>query len=124
MRMINRSSAKKKGRLFQKEIAEYLLNCYKNVYEGLESRDIVSTPASVNGIDIILSDKAKTIIPFDCELKNQERLELWNSIKQCETNSDKNRIPLLIFKRNRSDVYACLKLKDLIKLDIGCDTDE
>ena len=111
---IKRNSAKAKGRAFQKEIAEILKEAYQ-----LEDRDVVSTPASVPGEDILMSKLAKKRIPFSIECKNQETTMIWQCIKQCEDNTPKGRIPLIVFKRNRSDIYCVMKFKDLLGLDLG-----
>ena len=50
---------------------------------------------------------------FEC--KNQERLNLWDSLEQAEMNCE-DRCPTLIFTRNRTPVYAAIPFEELIKL--------
>jgi hypothetical protein len=69
-----------------------------------------------SGVDIVLSPEAKSIIPLDIEVKAQEGLNIWSAMKQCEAYSNDDRVPLLAFKRNRTEMYACLKLSDLLRL--------
>jgi len=109
---IKRTSAKAKGRLLQKVVAELIRKRF-----NLEDRDVCSTPASVTGEDILLSEKAKKLFPYSVEVKNQERLSIWSAIEQANSNSN-GREPIVVFKRNRSGIYVCLefdKFLDMIK---------
>jgi hypothetical protein len=47
--------------------------------------------------------------------KNQEKLNIWDSLKQAESESRRG-VPLLVFSRNNTGVYCALKLNDFIKL--------
>lgn len=113
------SSCKAKGRNLQKQVV-YLLREYydmdtsqeNNCYEG----DIQSIPMGMSSEDIKLSPLAKTKIPFNIECKAQEKLNIWSALKQAETNSPKGRTPLLVFKRNRTKLYACMEFEDLLRL--------
>ena len=67
------------------------------------------------GEDIVLSPAAKKIIPFSFECKNQERLNVWKSIEQAESNCE-DRIPVVVFKRNRTKTYAIIELNQLMKI--------
>ena len=49
------------------------------------------------------------------ECKNVEKLNIWDSIKQCESNCG-DRCPVLVFKRNGTDVYAVLKFENFVNL--------
>jgi len=110
------SSRKAKGRNLQNEVVKILMNRFE--YD-LKEGDIKPAIMGESGVDIKLSPLAKCYIGYDIECKNQEKLNIWSALKQCEENSEVERIPLLIFKRNRSDIYCCLKFRDLIKLDKG-----
>ncbi len=105
------SSAKNKGRVLQQKVRDLFIKKF-----NLNLDDVVSVPGGVQGVDIQLSTAAKKVIPFDIECKNQEKINIWASLEQCETNTKSNRIPLLTFKRNRTEIYACLKLEDLLKI--------
>ncbi len=67
-----------------------------------KDKDIQGREMGQSGTDIRLSDKAKEFIVFDIECKSNESLQIWKCLDQAETNTDKGRIPLLCFKRNRS----------------------
>jgi hypothetical protein len=68
-----------------------------------------------SGEDIKLSPAARKLIPYSFECKNQEKLSIWSSLEQAESNAGKH-IPLLVFKRNRSKTYAVLEFDKLLEL--------
>ena len=49
-------------------------------------------------------------------MKNQEKINIWDSINQSEVNCPDNATPVLVFKRNRSKTYAVINLEKLIDL--------
>ena len=104
-------SRRSKGSDFQKVIAEKIRD-----YFGLEERDVVSTPNSQKGVDVLMSNRAKELFNYSMELKRQESISMWKWLEQAEANATDESPPLLIFKRNRSDVYCCLKFEDFISL--------
>ena len=83
--------------------------------EILETNDIESQVMGMSGEDVVLSPAAKKVIPYSFECKNQERLNLWKSLEQAESNANKHQ-PILIFKRNRSKVYATIELDHFLEL--------
>lgn len=103
-------SAKAKGRNLQKKIIEILI---KEL--GIHPEDLESRSMGAGGEDVIMARAARQKFPFSVECKNQEKLNLWKSLEQAEENSG-DYCPLLIFKRNRSDIYCSLKFEDLIKI--------
>ena len=68
-----------------------------------------------SGEDILLSPAARKLFPFSVECKNQEKLNIWSSLEQAETNSG-NHIPIVIFKRNRSKTFVALEFEKLLEL--------
>jgi len=103
-------SAKAKGRDFQKAIAKDIRELY-----GLEERDVVSTPASVPGEDILLSEKAKEVFPFSVECKRTEKASIWSWIKQAEQNKD-DRVPIVVFRRSRMKPYVLIDWDNFMRL--------
>lgn len=106
------SSVKAKGRSLQKHVRDLLYKTFPTLEEG----DVESTSMGASGIDIKLSPKARKLFPYSVECKNQESLNVWASFKQAEANVVKGTDPLLVFKRNRTEVYCMLKLDDFLKL--------
>ena len=88
----------------------------RSVYtEILETNDIESQVMGMSGEDIVLSPAAKRVIPYSFECKNQERLNLWSSLEQAESNCEE-RQPVLVFKRNRSKIYVAIEFDHFIEL--------
>ena len=104
-------SAKSKGRRLQNQIKELLLESFKE----LEPDDVRSAIMGETGEDIKLSPAARRQIPYSFECKNQEKLNIWESLNQAEENSG-DYPPVLIFKRNRSKTYAVLEIDDFIDI--------
>jgi hypothetical protein len=88
-------SAKAKGRRLQQWVRDQVLESYPKLTED----DVRSTGMGQSGADLQLSAAAKEAFPFEVECKNQERLNLWQSFEQCESNAIE-REPLLIVKKN------------------------
>lgn len=104
------SSAKAKGRRLQNQIAEAIRRHF-----NLSEADCKPAIMGQTGPDIQLSSVARDVFPFAVECKNTERLRLYDAIEQCEKNSGEL-TPLLIFSRNRGEVYCCLKWDDFLGL--------
>ena len=105
------SSKKGKGRRLQNFVRDRLLNSFPT----LEPDDIKAAIMGESGEDIKLSPAARKEIPYSFECKNQERLSIWSALEQADTNSN-NRIPVLVFKRNRSKTYLTIEFDEFIKL--------
>ena len=107
------SSRKAKARNLQNKVVETLLQKYPH----LTNNDIKPSIMGESGIDIKLSESARKTFPFGVECKNQESLNIWSALAQCEENAElEHLIPALIFKRNRSHTYVVLKIEDFEKL--------
>ena len=106
------SSRKSKGRRLQNKIRDLLLEHYS---DKLEKDDIRCAVMGESGEDLKLSPAARKLIPYSIECKNQEKINIWDSLEQAEKNSD-DYGPVLIFKRNRSKIYAVLEMSDFLEL--------
>ena len=104
-------SAKNKGKRLQNKIRDLILEKFNQ----LEPDDVRSVTMGESGEDILLSPAARKLFPFSTECKNQEKLNIWSSLEQAETNSGKH-IPIVIFKRNRSKTYVALEFEKLLEL--------
>ena len=104
-------SAKNKGKRLQNNVRDLILEKFTQ----LEEDDVRSITMGDSGEDILLSPAARKLFPFSVECKNQEKLNIWSSLEQTETNAGKH-TPLLIFKINRSKTYAVLQLDDLMEM--------
>ena len=104
-------SAKNKGKWLQNNFRDLLLETFNQ----LEPDDIRSAIMGESGEDIKLSPAARKLIPYSFECKNQEKLNIWDSLNQAEENSGVYD-PVLIFKRNRSKTYAVVNVEKFIEL--------
>jgi hypothetical protein len=105
------SSAKGKGRRLQNYLRDKLYDYFPSLRDG----DIKGAVMGESGEDIKLSPAAKDLIPYSFECKNQERLNIWESLNQADGNAD-GRIPVLVFKRNRTKTYAAIDLEAFLEL--------
>ena len=115
---MNPKSSKAKGRRLQNYVRDKLRNMYITLWEKapkLEEDDIKSQTMGMPGEDIVLSPAAKKLIPYSFECKNNERLNIWQSIEQCEDNSNGS-IPVVVIKRNRSKVYAVMEFDEWLEI--------
>ena len=104
-------SAKNKGKRLQNSFRDLLLETFTQ----LEPDDIRSAIMGESGEDIKLSPAARKLIPYAFESKNQEKLNIWDSLSQAEENAG-DYDPVLIFKRNRSKTYAVINIEKFIEL--------
>lgn len=108
------SSAKAKGLRLCAETKALI----HQFYPQLGDDDVIVRSSGSNGEDLILSPAARALLPIVCEAKNQESLNIWASLKQAEGHLKglMRGLPTLVFRRNRSEIYVAMKLKDLLKL--------
>ena len=106
------SSAKAKGRRACQDVQTLLYKYAPQLLPG----DIEVTSSGVTGEDLKLSPAARQQYPFVIECKNQEKINIWASIDQAKTHVKGDLIPLLFFKRNRSDLMVCLPAEEFFKL--------
>lgn len=105
------SSAKAKGRRLQDYVKGQILHWFPTLHED----DVKCAIMGESGQDIHLSPAAQKLFPFAVEAKNQERMNIWDALKQAEAHARPGLDPLVVFKRNRSEVYVALKLDDFLE---------
>lgn len=107
------ASRKGKGRRLQ----DFVRDVFKVIFKDqLEEGDIESRQMGGAGTDVVLSPLAKKYIIFDVECKNVEKLNINEAYKQCVANTEKNRISLLIYTKNHSDISVNISIFDMFKL--------
>lgn len=108
------SSCKAKGRRAAAEARELLL-AYAT---ALEPADIIITSSGETGEDLKISPAGRSIYPFCIECKCVEKLNIWSANEQALSHlaSDDERIPLVCYKRNHSELYVSLKFSDFLWL--------
>jgi len=105
-------SRKQKARRLQQEVVRKILELFP---EELTERDVRSAPMGTTGEDVVLSEKGTKKFPFAVECKNREKLNIWAALEQAELR-DGNLTPLVVFKRNFSEIYCTLKFDDFLKI--------
>ena len=88
------SSAKAKGRKLQQWFRDCLIDVLERHEEDIESRSM-----GAGGEDLIMARAAREKFPYSVECKNQEKINIWESYKQADSNS-KVYEPVVVLKRN------------------------
>jgi len=109
---MNTKSAKAKGRRLQNMVVEAL----KDIFPNLREDDIKAQTMGMSGEDVVMSPAARDIIKYSFECKNQERLNLWDSLNQALDNCPEDCDPVLVFTRNRKPTYAVIPFELFINL--------
>ncbi len=102
-------SAKQKGRRLQQHVRDRILESFPS----LQPDDVRSTSMGASGEDILLSPVARELVPFSIEVKNQQRVNIWSALEQAASGEHP---PMVVFSRNRSEVYAALRFEDLLHI--------
>ena len=110
--MTKPKSAKAKGRRLQNLVRDTL----RELYPMLHPDDIKSQTMGMSGEDIVLSPKARKLIPYSFECKNVERLQFWSTVDQAETNQKEDTVPAIVIKKNRKQPYVAVPLDHFLKL--------
>lgn len=105
------SSAKDKGRRLQKYVVELLYKYFPKLNDG----DIESRSMGAGGEDIMLSDKARKLIPYSFECKSLKSVAVYNYYKQAQDNS-KDREPVVVIKQNNHKPLAIIDLEKFIEI--------
>jgi hypothetical protein len=103
------SSAKSKGRRAQQQAAEMLVAKFPDI---LEPDDIRSTAMGVTGADLQMSPLARRMYPFDVEVKNVEKLNIWDAINQARNHGTQR--PMVCFSRNNEEMFVAIRLEDFL----------
>lgn len=109
-------SRKAKGRLHQQAVAAAI----RKFFPFLSEDDVVSRGMGGQGEDIILSRAAREVLPISIECKSVEKLNVWQSWEQAQSNT-KGWNPVLIFKRSRSKPLVICELDYFLSLHSDCD---
>ena len=105
-------SCKSKGRRLQQKVASDIRDAFLHLTED----DCHSTPMGTHGEDVRLSSVARECVNLSIECKNVEKINIWECLRQCETNTRDGATPCLIFSRNRSPNYAVIPWENLLEL--------
>lgn len=103
--------AKAKGRRAAVEVKKLILQLFPELTED----DVIVSSSGQTGEDLILSARARGVLPISIECKNVEALNIWKALAQAEGNS-KNWAPILMFRRNNTKMYAAIDAAELLAL--------
>ena len=104
------SSAKAKGRKLQQWMRNLLIEKLDVHPEDIESRSM-----GAGGEDLIMARAAREKFPLSIECKNQEKVNVWESYKQAEENSN-NYEPVVVIKRNKSNPLVVIDAEYFVSL--------
>ena len=91
-------SRKAKGRRLQNWVRDTLLSIFKNLTED----DVYCAIMGEKGVDIKLSRKAQTLIPYAIECKNTQTFKsIDNIMDQSQHNAKENHVPIAVIKMNQ-----------------------
>jgi hypothetical protein len=100
-----RAQPRSKGNRAEREVIDMLkargwTGAYRNFQSGGQGGgDVIGGPPDVH-----------------IEVKHRERCSIWEWIQQAEDESRPTDLPVVIFRRNRCDWYACLPADELLAL--------
>jgi hypothetical protein len=96
------ASAKNKGRRLQQWVRDLLIELNSH----LTDEDIRSTSMGAGGEDVLLSPRAREVIPFQIECKNKEEVAAMKWYQQAKEHGPHE--PLLIIKENHAEPIVCV----------------
>ena len=85
-------------------------------FPHLGANDCVSTSMGCNGEDVRLSPLARAALPLSIEAKNQEKLNIWQSLEQAASNTSPDSTPCVVFSRNNAPTWAVVPWPELLRL--------
>lgn len=106
------SSAKAKGRRFQQRIRDDILDRFKS---ELELDDVRSTSMGAPGEDIMLSPKARSILPITIECKSVKSVAAARYYDQAAARTI-GRMPVAVFKEDHGEPLAIVAWEHLLDL--------
>jgi len=105
------ASAKAKGRLGQQEIRDRLLKAFPELHPD----DIKSQIMGVNGEDIVLSPRAREVLPVSIEVKRRKDFKgMYDFMKQAV--QDGKYEPIVFLRGDRQEWLALCKADYLVEL--------
>lgn len=102
---------KQKGKLGQNQVRDILLTAFPE----LERDDIISNPMGNPGEDLLLSPKARKLIPWNIEVKRKKKIAASQFIAQAKEHGDY--APVAIYRQDhQKEWHAIVELSYLLEL--------
>ncbi len=96
-------NSRDKGARFERELAKKLRGYGFEAERGCQHAGGKDSP-----------DIKTNMIGIHIEAKNTEHLNMWNALEQSKRDAGENEVPVVMFKRNRSEVYVAMPLDDFV----------
>ena len=103
-------SNKNKGRLGQQEVQKLILEYFPE----LEPDDCRSNPMGAGGEDILLSPRARKLLPWNIEVKRKKKIGAVRFMEQADYHGKYK--PVAFFREDRGKWYACLEADELLQI--------
>ena len=82
---------------------------------SIDEEDIESRSRGAGCEDLIIARAARAYFPCSIECKNQEKVNVWESYKQAESNC-KDYEPIVVLKRNKHKPLVLVDAEYFVKL--------
>lgn len=103
-------AAKAKGRARQQEFAAKVIETYPELNED----DVRSISMGAGGADILLSQAAKKLFPFEVECKSLKKISVYKYLEQAETHGGLT--PIAAIRGNRKKPLVMMYEEDWFNL--------
>lgn len=104
------ASCKNKARLHQQSVAKSIQDAL-----NLPAEDVVSRPMGSQGLDIMMSERARNLFPYGIECKRTEKLSIPQWWEQCEANAKSEGLkPMLVYRRSREPLMVVMRFRDFM----------
>lgn len=106
---------KKKGRGFEVEVVKSIFTAFPQLHEA----DVTARIMGDAGIDVLLSEAARAILPLAIECKRVGRLENLNlkeAMRQAKANCPLGLIPVVVYREDRHEILATMEAWRLIRV--------
>jgi hypothetical protein len=109
------SSCKQKGRKLQ----QFIISEIYRIFPELDKGDVENRSMGAGGIDVILSPKARKIVPLSIEAKNTKTHPGLAELRQSQFNAYPDTVSVVAWHPPRaqySDTLIIMRLEDLLKI--------
>lgn len=103
-------SSKRKGKAFERKIASILSRRFNTNVQR------VPCSGALDGWEGDLRDLSGVLKNFVWECKHQERINIWQCLRQSQAQASCGRTPILVFTKNYEDNYISMKLEDFMDI--------
>lgn len=101
---MSKINSREKGARFERQLARKLREYGYEAERGCQhsgGKDSPDVKTNMSGIHI--------------EAKSVERLNVWNALAQSERDAGEDEKPVVMFKKNRSQIYVAMSLDDFME---------